>query len=407
MRIAYVIIDCNGREGTSIAVEQIMHRMADRGHDVHLFSNVATGADLTRITWHPVRAWSDPSVLRFRSFLHNCSRSLRHWRGPPFDIVHSAGCNTAGANVFQVQNVQPAKKQVLEKHGEFKGGNFLRCAARNAYYRVTMAAESRLYRTQKDPSVGGVGDRIHYLPVSLGTKRELTTHYGLTESNMTVIPNGVDLSRFCLKNQMQHRASIRARHGVSEGDLLMLFAGGEWRRKGLHHAIDALRHISAPKFTDAKLLVIGGDATKSEFVEQARRNCVLDKVVFAGFQTETERYYAASDLFVFPTYYEAFSLATLEAAASGLPIISALTNGTEELLRPGVVGEMSSSGALVERDGVAIARAVNRIADDEKLMRSMSWHARRITETEYNWDSIADRVELVYKNLGSPRTPAA
>ena len=43
-------------------------------------------------------------------------------------------------------------------------------------------------------------------------------------------------------------------------------------------------------------------------------------------------YYAVSDIFVFPTAYEAFSLATLEAVASGLPILATKVNGTEELI---------------------------------------------------------------------------
>jgi len=43
-------------------------------------------------------------------------------------------------------------------------------------------------------------------------------------------------------------------------------------------------------------------------------------------------YYAASDIFVFPTAYEAFSLVTLEAVASGLPILATKVNGTEELI---------------------------------------------------------------------------
>jgi UDP-glucose:(heptosyl)LPS alpha-1,3-glucosyltransferase len=401
MRIGYVIIDCDGRDGTAVAMAHVMHRLAER-HEVHLFAANADGADLSRVTWHRVWAAPDPSVLRFRTFLANCSRKVRRlYQGgrESFDIVHSAGCNTVGANVYQVQNVQPAKRALLESQGQFAGGGRVRAIARHAYYRVTETAEKRLYRQRKNAGYGGRGGSVHFLPVSRGTARELTRYYGLGESDMTIVPNGVDLDRFSPALAATAGVRTRAALGIDPGEFVLLFVGGEWRRKGLHHAIDALPHVSAPHHTGVRLVIAGDDAARAEFAEQATRLGVRERVVFAGFVSETEDLYAAADVFVFPTYYEAYSLATLEAAASGLPVVAASTNGTEELIRPGRLNELGENGALVDRDGRTIAGLLSQLAADPPMMRRLGNRGRQIVEAEHTWDSIARRVEAVYEQI--------
>jgi UDP-glucose:(heptosyl)LPS alpha-1,3-glucosyltransferase len=100
----------------------------------------------------------------------------------------------------------------------------------------------------------------------------------------------------------------------------------------------------------------------------------------------------ASDIFVFPTYYEAFSLATLEAAAAGLPILMTRVNGSDEILIE------NKNGYLIERNATNIAEKIESIIYDEKKMREMSKKSRQIAE-QYSWDKISKLTYEKYKEI--------
>src|SRR5207248_1399513 len=126
-------------------------------------------------------------------------------------------------------------------------------------------------------------------------------------------------------------------------ELVALFVGSEWERKGLKVAIDALAH--AP---DWKLLVVGRGNVAS-YRSHARASGVEPRVVFVGTASDPAPYYCASDAFVLPTSYETFSLVTYEAAATGVPLLVTPVNGVTDLLGDG------SNGWFIDRcpEGIA------------------------------------------------------
>jgi hypothetical protein len=99
----------------------------------------------------------------------------------------------------------------------------------------------------------------------------------------------------------------------------------------------------------------------------------------------------AADFFIFPSHYEAFSLATLEAAASGLPILTTRINGTEELVRPGVNGE------FVSKSPDDIAMKVDALLAGHGCLKAMGEAARRIVMEEYTWDRVTELTEAAYR----------
>jgi len=80
-------------------------------------------------------------------------------------------------------------------------------------------------------------------------------------------------------------------------------------------------------------------------------------ILFTGTQAEVEKYYAAADAFLFPSYFEAFSLAEIEAAATGLPLLLTPHHGSEMILRDGV------NGLLLEFDARKIAGKLRSFLD--------------------------------------------
>jgi len=161
------------------------------------------------------------------------------------------------------------------------------------------------------------------------------------------LPNSYDETRFNPQACIHYRDAMRTTLGYSANDRVFCFVStGHYRRKGFWLAVEALaraRGTAAGK--NAKLLVVGGtDAAVSRLRQKASADYPGSQewIAFVGMQNEVEKYYAASDAFIFPSYFEAFCLAEIEAAACGLPLLLTPHHGSEMILRDGVNGRLLS-----------------------------------------------------------------
>ena len=90
MKIAYVMINCNRRDGSARAVNEVAERLAKK-HEVHLYARKAEDLDLTNIAWHRVPGVNWAEVIDFGSYYLEVNRRVRPGQ---FEIVHTIGCNT-------------------------------------------------------------------------------------------------------------------------------------------------------------------------------------------------------------------------------------------------------------------------------------------------------------------------
>ncbi|MFQ5458448.1 MAG: glycosyltransferase family 4 protein, partial [Myxococcota bacterium] len=109
----------------------------------------------------------------------------------------------------------------------------------------------------------------------------------------------------------------------------------------------------------------------------AGRLGVSPRVVFAGPRNDIESVYAAGDVLLAPTRYDAFSNATLEGLAMGLPVITTRMNGASEIVTEGREGYVVHDA----EDTDAIARALDRLADSGHRAE-MGRHARARAESQ-------------------------
>ena len=176
--------------------------------------------------------------------------------------------------------------------------------------------------------------------------------------------------------------------GLDDDVPTAVFVGGEWQRKGLRFAIEALAHAR-----DWHLLVVGeGDV--EYFHHLATRQGIEARVHFAGRQTNTVPFYSAACAFVFPSAYEAAPLVGYEAAAMGLPILATSVSGIEDLLDEGV------NGWFVRRDGKSIARRLADLQRDPEQRRRMAAAARE-SALAYDWERVVDTYVGAYEELSS------
>ncbi len=225
-----------------------------------------------------------------------------------------------------------------------------------------------------------------FAAVSTGVAQELSVHYPTVP--IAITPNGVDVQRYRPDNENRRR--VRTSNCVTDEMFVALFVGGDWGRKGLAIAIDAVaeaRRAGAP----VNLWVVGrGD--NARFEEIARCAGVLEHVCFFGPQDRTEIYFQAADAFVLPTLYETFSLVAYEAAATGLPVIATAVSGVDDLLRD------DKAGILVQRNAVDISDALVKLWSDAKLRAQLGTSGRARTEN-YTWDQAEVAVRRLYTTL--------
>jgi UDP-glucose:(heptosyl)LPS alpha-1,3-glucosyltransferase len=165
-----------------------------------------------------------------------------------------------------------------------------------------------------------------------------------------------------------------------------VFSGGEWSRKGLETAIRAIALLP-----DAKLFVAGDDPDRGRFEELARSVGAAHRIRFGGFRHDIPTALAAGDVFLFPSHYEAFSLATIEAAACGLPIVATRINGTEDFIEPG------RTGFFVDSDPQGIAGQLAILFEDSNLRERLGRNAREVVEKNYTWEHVASLTEEAYE----------
>ncbi len=221
------------------------------------------------------------------------------------------------------------------------------------------------------------------IAVSNVVKRNLTEFYKIREEKIDVIHNGVNLNDFSPENKKKYRNEIRKELEIHDKEILLLFVGNPFSRKGLKYLIKALPLLQE----NVKLLIIGRDKIKP-YMKLAQRLNVADKIIYIPFTKDIHKYFAASDIFVFPTLYEPFGLVILEAMASGLAVITSSPSycGAAELI------DNKKEGLLLEdpKNPKEIAEKINLFLRNRKLRKHIL-DKTRLKVKIYNWISVAEK----------------
>jgi glycosyltransferase involved in cell wall biosynthesis len=183
---------------------------------------------------------------------------------------------------------------------------------------------------------------------SRGLARELKTEFPFIENRLTVLPNPINLKRLEMPEEFDRQA-FRRGLGMEDEDLVGLFVAlGQFERKGLPLLLQALEGTRG-----VKLIVVGGEPDLiTRYGQEVARHQLGDRVKFVGMQADVRPYLWSSDVFVFPSLYETFSLVTYEAAASGLPIVVSQLYGVEDLVKDGENGFLIETSAAGVREGL-------------------------------------------------------
>jgi glycosyltransferase involved in cell wall biosynthesis len=224
------------------------------------------------------------------------------------------------------------------------------------------------------------------LPWSNWTKDSVMRDYGIPEEKIVVLPPGVDTEQWSPPPAEMREARLAATSQVPR----VLFVGGDFERKG-------------------------GTLLLDWFLDRGQQRCELHIVTRTppilreptpGLHLHTNleandplliRLYRESHVFVLPTLADCFGIASIEAMATGLPVITTNVGGVPDIVDDG------QQGFLIEpKDGAALAARLESLLDDEPLRRAMGERARARALARFDARQNTERLTGLMKTLAAP-----
>jgi len=202
------------------------------------------------------------------------------------------------------------------------------------------------------------------VPVALSpeVRKTIVSFYGLKESRVPMIYNGVDLGK-CFPKE-HYRLSEPA---------VLLHIGRFNEQKNHRGLLEAFAEI-VKVHPDCCLKLIGDGNLEEETKHYAKTLGVGEKVVFLGNQSNIYPFLQEADMFLLPSRFEGMPMTIIEAMGTGLPIVASAVGGVPDML------EDLISGMLVPCEPSAVAQAVLRLLEQEHLRKTLGKNALRSSE---------------------------
>lgn len=370
--------------GQNVHVAELAAGLADRGHDVTVFTRRDNTSAPVRVTAPdgyvvehvPAGPPSDIPKDELLQYMPAFADYLTdRWREDPVDVVHAHFWMSGIASVEAGRRVGVPVLQTFHALGTVKKRHQ---GSRDTSPPTRIGLERRLCR-RVDRVIATCSDEVDELAAM-----------GLPRPRATVIPCGVDTDDF------------RPLH-VPPGDRPRLLVIGRLvERKGVGNVIEALSQLPG-----VELMVAGGPAP--EFLDTdpdiarlrrlAARHGVQDRVRFLGSvdRPDVPRVMAEADIVVAVPWYEPFGIVPLEAMACGRPIVGSAVGGLLDTIVPGVTGEL-----VPPRRPHLLAPVLRDLLADPQRREEYGRAGRARAVTTYQWRQVAAATEDVYASVTSP-----
>jgi len=211
------------------------------------------------------------------------------------------------------------------------------------------------------------------------------------------IPNGVDTDYFKpFESTGSERMKLRKQFGFTENQVVLFAPRRIVYKNGIRFLVEAVSMIPEAEREYIRVILVGA-TNKKEWLyvkDIIDKLGVADNFVYLGIvkNEEMRALYHLSDFVVIPSLVEAVSIAGLEAAACGKPIVATNVGGLPEIVKDGENGFLVDSGNS-EKLSLAIRKMI-KIEDKETMMK----RSREIAK-EFNWTKIAMRTIKAYKSI--------
>lgn len=212
------------------------------------------------------------------------------------------------------------------------------------------------------------------------------------EGPLTVVENGNDFASIITGDVWNYKMEAKRRLGMNPSEVALLFVGQHIWEKGIRTILDALVLLDGK--LDFTMNFIGNGYAAAEMEEFLKRNRLDSRVRMRGVIRDRDTlsdYYAASDLFIFPSPYDNAPLVLREAAAMGTPgLLLDGSTASEVIVR-------DSNGFLSDNSPQSLADSIRWIHNNPTLLRDVSLRARATLVR--SWEDVVDEVSGRYDKI--------
>jgi len=226
--------------------------------------------------------------------------------------------------------------------------------------------------------------------VSNYTKSVVVNKYGIDESKIEVVHNGIDQSEYNLPENK--RKIFKFLHDLKEDDKkIVLFLGRITIQKNPDGLLKVAERIIS--MDDDVYFVFAGNGDMMDYlVHETARLRLTEKIIFPGFlNTEQKKeLYSLADLFVMPSLSEPFGIVPLESIINGTPVLISKQSGVSEVLNHSLKCDFWDEDEMINMILSSLAH--------ETLRNTMIDHSR-IEVENLTWGRAAEKLKFIYENL--------
>lgn len=214
--------------------------------------------------------------------------------------------------------------------------------------------------------------------------------WGVTESQMVSIPNGVPLyPPISSENRIEYRKVL----DLPLDKQIIVCVSRLSHRKNQTTLLEAFIELCKDGY-EGFLIFLGSGTLRNRLRHQALKSKFKDRIIFKGYVNNVLDHLYASDVFVLPSVVEGLSNALLEAMSVGMPCIVSDAPGNRTLVKDGVTGFMYEP-----KDATALAQALKRLLNEKALAYQMGKNARVLIHERYSIQDVAQRYITLYNSI--------
>ena len=231
----------------------------------------------------------------------------------------------------------------------------------------------------------------HVVAVSENLRRELLQRTSLSSRKLKVIYNGITTTNF---NRARSN-TLRERYGWGKHDVVVGSLGNIRPAKGYDILLQAAALLKSSKIPFRFLIAgQGKGGLEAKLLKQRAELGLENSVHFVGFQADPAAYLANLDLFLLSSISEGFSIATIQAMASGLPVVVTRSGGPQEIVTHGQDGWIVDAGKPE-----AIAEALSLVATNAELCAQLAHNGREHAKATFDLSTMLDAYQELYQQV--------
>ncbi len=373
MKIGIVCYPTYG--GSGVVASELGRFLALSGHEVHFISSSMPfrleHEPVDNIFFHEVQTLSYPVLNGELYGIALASKIVQVVQDFGLDIVHAHYAVPHTISAFMARSVLGKQDHPFKVVTTLHGTDITLVGRAPSFFPVVQ------YAINTSDAVTTVSNWL----------RDETIREFDIKRPIDVIPNFVDGEKF-----RRGLTPCKRSHFAPNGEKVLLHISNFRPVKRVVDVVEVFARVH--KEMPAVLLMVGDGPDRDKACHRARELGVGKQVRFLGKQESIEFYMSCSDLFVFPSEYESFGLAALEAMSCQMPVLASAAGGLPEVIDHGVTGYLAPMG-----DVATMAKEAIEVLKNPEKAKTVGDAARQKVVDCYLPDSVIPQYERLYERV--------